>query len=335
MNKQDKKIYSSLITRIAIALIANQVILGALASFVSEAEEVAGELFGGSEALDIVMRLGDCAVYMIGFCVPVVLFNIMSKSASREIYEPYECERLPKYMIPFAIGVGLGVTTLSANLSYAIINSFSDYSDFTQQYFWDVDLSTPTKAVIYFVYIAVIPAVVEELLFRRTVCRSLGVYGKGTAIVVSALLFALMHTNIEQLLYTFVAGMMLAWIYIETENIIYPMLLHFINNGISATGEILSERASTSAYNAFSGNADLFIWIFAAVSLLAFLAYIAKRGRIFEQTKMKPDENGEPVARLTRGERVRGFFSPMMILFVVYCIGVMMMYFLLSFILVE
>ncbi len=334
MNKQSKKIYSSLITRIAIALIVNQVLLGVLATGLTFVEELITELVGASVALDYVMRLGDCVVYAVGFCVPILLFNSMSKNAEREIYEPEESEGLPKYMIPFAMGIGLCLTTLTANISYAILNSFSDYSDFTQQYFWNTDLSTPWKAVIYFIYIAIIPATVEELLFRYTICRSLKIYGKRTAMLVSAILFALMHTNAEQLLYTFVAGLLLAWIYLETDNILCSVLLHFINNGISAAGEIIAARCSTSAYNSFSGYADLFIWIFGAASLVAFLVYISKRGRVFDPTVMKRDENGEEVAPLSKKELTHGFFSPMMILFVLYCLGVTLMYFLMSFIMV-
>ncbi len=332
MKTQSKKIYSSLITRIAVSLLVNQALLSVLSSALSVIEG-AVKSFLDNDTVDLIFVFFECVVYVLGFCVPIVVFNLMSSTAEPEIYTPERTERLPKHMIPFAIGAGLGATVLAANLNHIIINAFSDYSEFTQQYFWDADLSTTPKAIAYFIYIAVIPAVVEELLFRWTVCRSLKTYGRGTAIFVSALLFSLMHTNAEQLLYTFVAGVMLAWIYVETENIIFPILLHFINNGLSAALEIVYARGSVSDYNSLSNDSDLFIWVFSAVSLVAFLIYIARRGRVFTPTVMKPDENGEPVALLPRADRVSGFFTPMMIIFVAYSVIVMVYYFALSFIL--
>lgn len=333
MKTQSKKIYSSLITRIAVSLLINQALLSVLSSILSVIEGVVENFFLGNDAVDVIFMFFKCVVYALGFCVPIVVFNLMGKTAEPEIYTPESTERLPNYMIPFAIGAGLGATVLAANVNHIVINAFSDYSEFTQQYFWDADLSTTPKAIAYFIYIAVIPAVVEELLFRWTICRSLRTYGRGTAIFVSAILFSLMHTNAEQLIYTFVAGVMLAWIYVETENIILPMLLHFINNGLSAALEIVYARGSVSDYNSFSNDSDLVIWIFSAVSLVAFLVYIARRGKVFTPTVMKPDENGEPVALLSRADRVSGFFTPMMIIFIAYSIIVMVYYFALSFIL--
>lgn len=333
MRTQSKKIYSSLITRIAVTLLVNQALLSVLSSVLSTVEGLVKSMLPVNDTVDLIFVFFECAVYVLGFCAPIAVFNLMSKTAEPEIYTPESTPRLPKYMIPFAIGAGLGTTVLAANVNHVIVNAFSNYSDFTQQYFWDADLSTTPKAIAYFIYIAIIPAVVEELLFRWTICRSLKTYGRGTAILVSAILFSLMHTNVEQLLYTFVAGVMLAWIYTETENIIFPMLLHFINNGLSAALEIVYARGSVSDYNSFSNDSDLFIWIFSAVSLVAFLIYIARRGRVFTPTVMKPDENGEPVAPLPRADRISGFFTPMMIIFVAYSIIVMVYYFALSLIL--
>ena len=219
---------------------------------------------------------------------------------------------------------------MTSYVNYYVVNLFGDYSDFTQEHFWNVDLDYTYQVVIYFIYAAIIPAVVEELLFRKTVCGVLTVYGKTTAVLISAVLFALMHANIEQLLYTFVAGLFLGWLYVESKNILYPIILHFINNGVSALGDIIYEKCSHSVYNMYTIFADLFIWVAMGMSLLIFLIGILRSKSFIHPLKLKPDENGEEVAPLTVSERVRGFFSPAMIIFIIYSIATMMFYIFLS-----
>lgn len=324
MSRQDKKIYSSLINKIAIVLIFNQGLFVLLGSLIAWLEGIAGDDF------DMIFRLLECVAYFVAFTAPVYLFNKMNKNAEREVYEPRETAKARPLETVFMIGITLGMIMLAAYANYYIVNAFGNYSDFTHEYFWSVDLTRGYQIVIYFIYAAVIPAVVEELLFRGTVCKSLTIYGKGTGVVISALLFALMHSNVEQLLYTFAAGLLLGWIYVETKNLVFPMLAHFINNGMSAVGDIIYEKCPASVYNAYDSISNIALWIFTFVSLIGFLFIILKRGYIFKKMEMKPDENGCEVAPLSISERVCGFFSVGMVLFIAYSFLMMTYYIYLS-----
>lgn len=53
------------------------------------------------------------------------------------------------------------------------------------------------------------------------------------AIIISALLFGLMHANIRQTLYTFVGGIVLAILAIKTRSILPAMIIHFTNNAVA------------------------------------------------------------------------------------------------------
>ena len=188
--------------------------------------------------------------------------------------------------------------------------------------------------VIYFISYAIIPALVEEILFRGTVCRSLTVYGKGTAVVISATLFALMHTNIEQMLYTFVAGLFFGLLYVETKSVLAPILLHFVNNSISVVGEILYQNCSPIVYEAYVSITDILTLLVGLLSLIGFLGCVKKNKITFKkEIEMKPDENGNEVLSLSISERISGFFSIGMSIFVVYCVAIMSYYVYLSVIL--
>lgn len=329
MAKQDKRIYVALMNRIAIALMINQAVL-MLLTFVLELVEMSlAPSLKGSELADMMMGMGECAVYFLGFVIPVIVFNFMNKNAIKEIYEPVESRKIPSVQAIFGLFLGLGMITLFAYFNYYAVNLFFDYSRLTE-IFWSVELKEPYQIITYFISCAVIPAFVEELLFRATFCKVLSVYGQGTAIVASATIFALMHTNVEQVIYTFVAGLVLGWIYLRTKSLIFPVMLHFINNFISALGDVIAQQYSAAIYEKYIFYSDMLIWVLMGMSIIGLLAYKKDGGELIEKLRLKPDENGGEVMPLTLGERVSGFFSAGMTLFTVYSVATMIYYVYLS-----
>ena len=96
-------------------------------------------------------------------------------------------------------------------------NMIADSLAGSGKYFW--------QSVLVF---ALLPAVVEELLFRGYIFRSSG--GGRTAIVLSAVLFALLHMNFNQMVYGFVMGIFFAVIVKCTDNLSMTMAVHFLFN---------------------------------------------------------------------------------------------------------
>lgn len=320
MLKQKKYRYVSLMNRIALALLANQILIRFLSNELSVAESLCILIFGNSISLDFVYLVFECVVYAVSFVVPIFWFNYMQRNAFVEKCWPNEGISLTKSEIFCVIALGLGANWVAAYINHITVNSLWSYSDFSSQYLWYTDLRYGYQVAIYLISTAVIPAVVEELLFRKIVCKSLMVYGNTTAVIVSAALFALMHTNIEQLFYTFVAGIFLGWLYVGTKDVRYPMLLHFINNLISAIGTVIAVKGSPEAYNIYDGLTTIAILIFAVI---AFCKLYSKRERYLYKLEMKPDENGEPVEPLSVKEKISGFFSPVMIIFVLFAYAYM------------
>ena len=330
MARQNKKVYSELINRIALVLLVNQAMLLLLSNVVAILEAVGKASFGDTPTIDFIFRMCECLVYFISFVAPVNVFNKMNKNAEKEVYLPCESPKCTTKQAIFMLGVGLGATSVAVYVNYCLVDAFWNYSEFSQEYLWKAELEHPYQVLIYFIYCAVIPAIVEELLFRGTICKSLGVYGKKTAVIVSAIVFALMHSNIEQILYAFVAGLFLAWIYVETKKIIYPMLLHFINNAISVMDDVILAKCSAEIYEVYSVCVYILIFAFVIISVIGFAYTWHKEGTVFDKTQMKPDENGEPASPLSTTEKIAGFFTVRMTLFTVYSILMMTYYIYLS-----
>ncbi len=83
----------------------------------------------------------------------------------------------------------------------------------------------------------------EELVFRGAVLRSLlkqtlfGIQSPRasawTAIVLSALLFSLIHGNPAQMPHAFIIGLLLGWLYYRTDSIVPGVAYHWVNNSVA------------------------------------------------------------------------------------------------------
>lgn len=105
-------------------------------------------------------------------------------------------------------------------------------------------VNTPTSFLLNLFTVAVLPALLEEMVWRGYILRSLRGYGDGFAVVVSSLLFGLMHGNLRQIPFAFIVGLVLGYLYVQTNNIWIPIIVHFINNSISTVMEYVSFSCS-------------------------------------------------------------------------------------------
>ena len=118
----------------------------------------------------------------------------------------------------FCVGIGLGLALIS---KIAIVLGVLSQEPITEQnvpdpFFWAVSLATT---------VVLIP-IVEELLFRGILfgsfCRA---FSYKIAIVLSAVLFMLVHSMVSWPS-VFVIGVLLAWLYWQTDNLAVTMVIH-------------------------------------------------------------------------------------------------------------
>ena len=108
----------------------------------------------------------------------------------------------------------------------------------------------PTEALlampwpILLIQTCVLAPVVEEVLFRRIVLERLRPWGDAFAVGLSALLFALLHGDLAQMLYAWVGGLALGWAAVETGRLRTSILLHALLNGATVVQVLLTGRAA-------------------------------------------------------------------------------------------
>ena len=105
---------------------------------------------------------------------------------------------------------------------------------------WDPDRAPQYAAS--FVAVAVIAPIVEELTFRGEGFTLLGRYGRGVAIVGTALAFGLSHGLLIALPILTVFGLGLAWLRDRTGSIYPCMALHAFFNGIALIAAVTIEQ---------------------------------------------------------------------------------------------
>lgn len=103
--------------------------------------------------------------------------------------------------------------------------------------------------IFFIVAIAIIPAVFEELFFRKGLINLTREYGDKFAIVVSSLLFAVIHLNLAQGIFAFFMGIILGTLYVKTGKLRYGMILHGINNAYAVFCQIFGSCNWDIAYN--------------------------------------------------------------------------------------
>lgn len=95
--------------------------------------------------------------------------------------------------------------------------------------------------------LAVLPAMVEEYVFRGLIFLGYKRRNPLKAVLLSAVLFGFMHLNINQFSYAFVLGIVLALLVYATGSIIPGILVHFTINGYSVViSYILANKVTDS-----------------------------------------------------------------------------------------
>ncbi len=106
-------------------------------------------------------------------------------------------------------------------------------------------MTSVTDLVINLLVIALLPAVAEELFFRGAMQKVLlRVSNKPwLAILLSSMVFALLHGTFFKIIPIFVLGILLGTVYHFTRNLWYTIIIHFLNNGLGVLSVYYADKS--------------------------------------------------------------------------------------------
>ncbi len=142
-----------------------------------------------------------------------------------------------------------------------------------------LQMRSPFDVMVNLLIMALLPAIGEELFFRGSLQKVLlRMSGKPwLAIIISSVIFALLHGTFFKVLPIFALGLMLGSVYYLTRNLWYNIIIHFLNNGFAVLAVYYGNR---SDFLRKLNDDQLAIPLYAAVFslLLAFgIIYLMKR----------------------------------------------------------
>jgi uncharacterized protein len=145
--------------------------------------------------------------------------------------------------------------------------------------------------IISIIAIGIIPAFTEELFFRGLILDGLkNNYSKRKAIIVSALLFGIIHLNPWQFYSGFIFGLIAAWICIETNSILLCLFIHFFNNTLYTIVVRYREFIPIKGFNSnFSALAEFQPLWFDLTGLAIFIIGTIMLIKGIEKAKTKAD----------------------------------------------
>ena len=149
---------------------------------------------------------------------------------------------------PSTLAYILFFTWLSMPLTTVINSASMFFTDNTIVAMSDMILDVPFPLILFMM--AVMPACIEELVFRGVVYGGYRKAGtKFMSVMLSALMFGLMHMNLNQALYAFVLGILLALLVEATGSLFSSMLFHFVCNAQSCCMMFMVEAMMPGYYS--------------------------------------------------------------------------------------
>jgi membrane protease YdiL (CAAX protease family) len=178
--------------------------------------------------------------------------------------------RLPRiYLIPlsFVLGILFFIMTIGVSYINQLILLLLGYNVPT---YADEAMGGVGLFLLALFNTAILPGICEEFLNRGLILRGLrDTMQDKYAIIISALIFGLLHANVRQTLYTLVGGVIFATLTVKTRSILPAMIVHFVNNGISV-------YSSHAYYNGWiGGDLDSFLLDHFGLSVVLWLVFTA------------------------------------------------------------
>lgn len=139
----------------------------------------------------------------------------------------------------FPVGLSFNVfaTFIITMISYMLLMVFQE--ELASPDFSLSGVDNPVLMGIYFVCLCIAAPILEEIIFRGYVLRSLQNYGNVFAILVSSILFGLYHGNLFQALPTAAFGIVLAYVAIRSNSLIPSICIHALNNLVASLNVLL------------------------------------------------------------------------------------------------
>lgn len=261
-------------------------------------------------AFDLFDKYNNDAVFQSAFTiigvsffsvlVPFAIMALVNKKRYAHPIIPGNSIRPFKCLVWVCFGM---LCCVGANFAVSYLITFLELLfdiEFTQGELLEPD--SPLACVMCVISTAIIPAICEEFAMRCCSLQLLRKYGKSFAVFAVSIVFGLLHGNVIQFIFAFVVGLILGLVTVKTDSIVPAVLIHGLNNGVSALNSILTYTSGEDV----AQTAILIVYALWAASGIASLVYLISKGELKNTVKSQ-------CGVLTNGQKFTAFLFPWMI----------------------
>ena len=194
-------------------------------------------------------------VYYLAFIIPVLLYAVRFRKDGARPLKLYTDRGQIKLLLPLIVP-SIVVIILSSALTTLILSLFG------------MENATAIDSGVFTAILdkALLPALLEESLYRYAFLAMLLAFSKKGAIFYSAIFFAFAHCDLFQIPYALVAGLIFAIVDVAFDSVLPSLIIHFLNNLISILWIFYYE-----------GNEALFIATLALLFVISIILIFAWR----------------------------------------------------------
>lgn len=175
-------------------------------------------------------------VFAISLYIPYLFLKWYSKESKNKLNKKVDYKNVLKSVfmaIPLICIIQIGG-------SYILNLIGQNYDILDKVMFYDKN--SILSNILIVIYIGVLPAIFEELFFRKGIIKYSLKINTTFAMFASAIVFSIIHLNVAQSLVAFFIGLLFAYITVYNKSIIPTIILHFLNNTFSILLDVFSEN---------------------------------------------------------------------------------------------
>lgn len=169
------------------------------------------------------------------FLMSVGLFSLIKKQKFKTTLKDFGYNKIgwKPILLSILIGIFCYFFNIFVSSFFSTIISLCGYEKAPSfSYVSSSDYSVGTF-IIQVIVVALVPAICEETAHRGLLLNGFKGMGIKNAMIISSLLFGLMHLNVNQFFYATILGFLIALSVVLSKSIIPAIIIHFLNNFLS------------------------------------------------------------------------------------------------------
>lgn len=257
-------------------------------------------------ASDENIYLSVIVIQLVVLVIPTVFYVRLKGDAflPRLRLRFFEADKILVILLSAALMI-LGSLLFSALLTAAGISNgqFSLYETFVPP--GAAGLSNMLYGLVTF---AALPALAEEFLFRSVILADYEPYGISSAVLMSALLFSMLHFHLPSLPVYFFCGVVLALVTYAARSVLAAMLTHFLYNLFGLFGQSFVNKVMAQLQNF-----EFFVVLLVLAFLLTLFLLFSEAERIYHNYAVQNKPSDYAVAKAHKKKTalfLESFLSP-------------------------